>query len=496
MKSIEFMRLKPQISHTTPIESDELKSRMNLKMQQKRPHYIVASVEVGNTTTKCILMAVNMENGRSSLVNRTVKMTRDVRAPNDGEEVFGYTLNNVPLTREAVAELVKGTLIECHRAANLSVKDDLNFVVRSTGVVAGFRTPEEVGNIIRALADGCLQAEIPPSSMTPALTIENIPPGFRPHTLIDKINFNGAVAGVFPPKGGTGVEVVANEMEGELATAGIKEGAKGTRVDYRNPCISLDFGTTLDGRVTSADTPYATTIANFCGLAGAIPDAIIKGTGLVDRKLGAALDVINEKPAGKLTWMRKAKIIEEYTDEIHEQITIETVPSDRDHYGTIPVNSKAAKTLNVTLIGCDVGENASKLQKLEEIGRQMHEEYNLKTISAILDLTMAKVVQRLVKTTLENEFMSEQTAIGITGRAAITGNKPKLILKEIEELGIYKKPEENIVFVDDGLARGAAVMARCMNSLGTPKTPLGGNRGGGCVLGARIKHEKRQVERR
>ncbi len=490
MRSLEFMRLKPQISHTTPIESDELKSRMNLKMQQTRPYYIVASVEVGNTTTKCILMAVNVENGRSSLVNRTVKMTRDVRGPKGGEEVFGYTLNNVPLTREAVSELVKDTLVECHRTANLSVKDDLNFVVRSTGVVAGFRTPEEVGNIIRALADGCLQAGIPPSSMTPALTIENIPPKFRPYTLIEKISFNGGVAGVFPPRGGTGVEIVANEMEGELATAGIKEGAKGTKVDYRNPCISLDFGTTLDGRVTNRETPYATTIANFCGLAGAIPDAVIKGTGLVDRKLGAALDVISEKPTGKLTWMRKAKIIEEYTDKIHDQIRIETVPLGRDHYGTVPVNPKAAKTLNVTLIGCDVGENASKLQELEEIGSKMHEECDLKTISAILDLTMAKVVQRLVKTALEKKLMSEETAIGITGRAAITGNKPKLVLKEIEELGIYKKPEENIVFVDDGLARGAAVMARCMNSLGTPKTPLGGNRGGGCVLGARIKHEK------
>ena len=496
MKSIEFMRLKPEVSHTTPIESEELKSRINLKMQQMRPHYIVASVEVGNTTTKCILMAVNLDTGRSSLVNRTVKMTRDVRRPLEGEEVFGYTLNDVPLSREAVAELVRETLVECHRAVNLSIKDDLNFVVRSTGVVAGFRTPEEVGNIIRALADGCLQAGVPPSSMTPALTIENIPPAFRPYTLIDKVSFSGGVAGVFPPRGGTGVEIVANEMEGELATAGIKEGAKATRVDYRNPCVSLDFGTTLDGRVTNSELPYATTIANFCGLAGAIPDAIIKGTGLVDRKLGAALDVLSERSPGRLVWMRKGRMIEEYTEEIHEHITIETVPSSRDHYGTVPVNPKAAEALNVKLIGCDVGENGSKLQRLEEIGRRMYEECNLKTISAILDLTMARVVRRLVEVVLENDLMSEETAIGVTGRAAITGDKPKLILREIGELGVYRKPEENIVFVDDGLARGAAVMARCMNSLGTPRRPLGGNRGGGCVLGARIKYEKEKRVKR
>ena len=46
-----------------------------------------------------------------------------------------------------------------------------------------------------------------------------------------------------------------------------------------------------------------------------------------------------------------------------------------------------------------------------------------------------------------------------------------------------------MVFVDDGLARGAAVMARCMNSMGTPKNPLGGLRGGKCILKERIDYE-------
>jgi len=44
-------------------------------------------------------------------------------------------------------------------------------------------------------------------------------------------------------------------MEGELATAGIKEGSRWTDVDFRNPCLSMDFGTTLDGRITSDELP-------------------------------------------------------------------------------------------------------------------------------------------------------------------------------------------------------------------------------------------------
>ena len=50
-------------------------------------------------------------------------------------------------------------------------------------------------------------------------------------------------------------------------------------------------------------------------------------------------------------------------------------------------------------------------------------------------------------------------------------------------MGIYKNGAvNNIMFCDDGLARGAAVMARCMNSFGTPKVPLGGVRGGKCIM--------------
>ena len=64
---------------------------------------------------------------------------------------------------------------------------------------------------------------VPPRLMTPAMSIHNILEKFRRYTMIEKVIFMGAVASCFPPQGSTGVEVVANEMEGELATAGIKD---------------------------------------------------------------------------------------------------------------------------------------------------------------------------------------------------------------------------------------------------------------------------------
>lgn len=467
---------KPRIAESPPVDILELK---------KEPYYIVASVEVGNSTTKCILTATNMKNGQTRIVNKTVKMTRDVRRPRPGEEVFAHTLCGTPLTRESVSELVRDALLESHGKARLSIKDDLNFVVRSTGVVAGFSSPDEVGTFIQALAEGCLMAGVPPRLMTPAMSIQNIPPNFRAYCLMDKIVFNGPVASVFPPKGSTGVEIVANEMEGELATAGIKEGAKWTDVDFRNPCLSLDFGTTLDGRITSAELPYSNTIGNFCGLAGAIPDALVQGTGLVDPQTGTTLDIFKGK---------KAKInrhARDYARAIDELITIERVPIGRSRYGSVPVNPAAAEKIGVVLIGCDVGENGSLLNLLAQLGRKIHQEKGMKTLFGAIDVAAAQVARRLVEVAMKAGLVTTETAIGITGRAGISGNKPELILEEIGALNLYDQPEKNVVFVDDGLARGAAVMARCMNSMGTPRHPLGGLRGGGCILKKRIDYEAR-----
>lgn len=483
---------KPRISESPPIRPAELKGDPRMGMVTQ--FFIVASIEVGNTTTKCILTATNMKDGSTRILNKTVKMTRDVRKPKPNERIFGSTLSGVSLTRESIAELVRDTLLEAHEAVNLDIKTDLDFAVRSTGVVAGFSSPHEVGEFIKALADGCLMAGIPPKKMVPAMSIDNVPSRFRDHTLIDKIVFNGAVGGVLPPLGSTGVEIVANEMEGELSTAGIKEGAKWAGVDYRNPIFSMDFGTTLKGRITNGDIPYARTVANVCGYAGAIPDAVIKGTGLVDRRYGAALDLFRDNKE-RLIWLIKGGAIEKYAKAIHERITIELVPEDRDKYGSVPVDPAAARDIGVALLGCDVGENGSLMPELTDIGAQIYSKHGLKTMFATLDLVSAMIVERMVNLAKDNQLITGKTSIGLTGRAAITGCKPYLILNAIKRLELFDSPRDHVVFVDDGLARGAAVMARCMNSMGVPKNPIGGVRGGRCVLNQRIEYYKRSKER-
>lgn len=180
-----FSRPRPRIAESPNVDYLELKCE---------PYYIVASVEVGNTTTKSILTATNMVSGKTYIVNKTIKMTRDVRPPKSGEEIFARTINGTPLTKDSIAELVRDTLIESHEKARLDIKTDLNFVVRSTGVVAELDSPEQIGVFIQALAQGCLMAGVPPRLMTPAMSIDNIIDKFKRYSLMDEVVFSGAVA--------------------------------------------------------------------------------------------------------------------------------------------------------------------------------------------------------------------------------------------------------------------------------------------------------------
>ena len=81
--------------------------------------YVTASVELGNTTTKCIVMATNLNTSESYLLNKTVKMTRDIRPPKPSEEVFGKTVWGIELSKEAVTEMVKDTVLEALKKCNV-----------------------------------------------------------------------------------------------------------------------------------------------------------------------------------------------------------------------------------------------------------------------------------------------------------------------------------------------------------------------------------------
>ncbi|MDD1666166.1 MAG: methanogenesis marker 14 protein, partial [Methanomicrobiales archaeon] len=146
----------------------------------------------------------------------------------------------------------------------------------------------------------------------------------------------------------------------------------------------------------------------------------------------------------------------------------------------------AAKS-GVALIGCDCGENGGDIPKLVEIGAEIYKNHGLPTVNEVVDRVCADMALRLVDVARQQNLVPPNSSIGFTGRAAISGNKPYLIVDGIAERGIYEDPIDHLVFVDDGLGRGAALMGRCMCSLGKPRNPLGGVRGGACIMKRRMK---------
>jgi hypothetical protein len=127
---------------------------------------------------------------------------------------------------------------------------------------------------------------------------------------------------------------------------------------------------------------------------------------------------------------------------------------------------------------------------LKDIGAEIYKNHSLSLLNVVIDRVCAEMALRLVDVTREEGMLLPNSSIGFTGRAAISGRKPEYILEGITERKLFSDPNDHLVFVDDGLARGAALMGRCMNSLGKPKNPIGGVKGGPCIMARRIKAGK------
>jgi len=436
----------------------------------------VASVELGNSTTKSILSATDLKSGKTYILDKAVRMTREALSRESG---FCHTITLVELSEDSIAELVKETLQECACATGITVPD-LHFVVRSSGVTAGFTSVDEMQGVIKALAKGCLLAGIPPRKMISPMTINDIPKELRTFSRMERTYFDGAVTSNEAP---AGESLVANEMEGELVTAGLKEAAKWLDVDFRNPILSLDFGTTLAGRVTDDQLPYSRVSGSFCGLAGAIPDAFISH--IVSEKYPSVLDCPQTNLKGKL----KKEVVTGYAEDVMRLLRIEKI-SAGTMFGGSPVNVEAARKSGVTLIGVDAGDNLSDLPKIAEVGNDIHREESMQYVMAVIDEVSARVVEALVGIAKEEGLLLANTKIGITGRAGITGKKPELALEKLSNL-FGRNMDKEVIFADDALARGAAVLGRCMHQFGSPGNPIGGTQGGGCIYGKRIKRQKK-----
>lgn len=439
----------------------------------KNHFFTVLSVELGNTTIKSVIMTTNIKTNKNYQLNKLVRLTRDIRLPKDSENVFGHTIWNKPLSKEAIEEVITNIILDSLSEVNLDV-DDLDFVVRSTGVVAISSLYKDMGLIIKALSDGCLKAGIKPAQMTAPFSINNIPKHVRKFSFFNSIQFDGSVVSVASPNA---VGVVANEMESELVTAGIKLASKGSSIDYRNPVISIDMGTTLAGQVIDDSKPYANLRCNYIGLAGGISDVILRGCKLIDTEY-STID-FNENNDKEIKVNRKTLF--ENTIKLHEFIDIMEVPNEITVYGSVAIDNLSRKKSKMKIIGSTINNK----EKLVSTFKKIIKNYSNSEILLQIDDMYAYLIKRLIDKTEEMHLITPNSTLGITGRAGITGQKPKFIKEYLNDYF------DNIIFTQDGLALGAMMMARCMNSLGTPVNPVGGSRNGMCIMQQRIKFNKK-----
>ena len=434
----------------------------------KDQFYTVLSVELGNTTIKSIIVTTNIKTNQSYEINKVVYLTRDIRLPLDSEEVFGHTIWDKPLSKEAIEETIVKVILDSLNEVNMTV-DDLDFVVRSTGVIAISNLSKEGGLIIKALSDACLNAGIKPSQMTAPFSLKNIPSHVRNYSFFNTIEFDGSIVSVEPPKT-TGI--LANEMEGELVTAGIKLASKNSSIDFRNPIISIDMGTTLAGQIVDDKKPYAKLLCNFVGLAGGISDILLRGCKIIEDN-HSTIDIRDYEKYDKLNLQE----IREVTKKLHKYIDIMEVPPNISEFGLVTIHSSQINSSEVKIIGVKINDE----KKFVQTFNSLVDISDVKRVMIQIDDLYAYYIKRLIDETKKLDLITKDMTIGITGRAGTTGLKPKLISD-------YLKNEINdILFVDDGLALGALMMARCMNSLGTPTNPIGGSKHGFCIMQQRVK---------
>ena len=80
------------------------------------------------------------------------------------------------------------------------------------------------------------------------------------------------------------------------------------------------------------------------GLPSAIPDALVRGTGLVNERTGTALDIFGEHSvSGGLFSGGNRRVVDDYVERCHKHIDIRIVPTDREKLQGISPRSITAR---------------------------------------------------------------------------------------------------------------------------------------------------------
>lgn len=408
----------------------------------KGPAFVVASLEFGNVSTRCTLTATDLRARRTFILAQASRPTREAGAREGG---LVTTISGIQLTSGSLQKLIARVLQDSLSSAGISF-EDIHFAVPITSVFGGLPDLPSVGSVKQAILKGCIRAGLPQGCVRRPVKLEELEPELRSFSSLGKGEFKGFVAGIRTP---IEPRFTANEVESVLAAAGIVEGGG---LSLSSSVMALDLGATLSGLVVDES---ARPSALLCGLAGAVVDALAMGSGGVDPISGSVSELPDEEGEAY------PRVAEDWAEKVMKLVSIGRAAMGKRSLGMVPIDAKGAYENRVTLIGCEI--SGGNLSKLIELGREIAS-YGISTLRALIDRICARIIARLIEVADNEGLLAKRTVFGVAGRAGVTGEKPRLLLEFLKGLG-FENVQNRAIFIQNGLALGAAVLARCLYGL-------------------------------
>ena len=91
----------PCIVHDIPVPMIIRPGGTSTPEYKEKTYHIVLSIDVGNTTTDCIITGTNLETGITYLVNRNVQLMKDLSGHTHDDEIIAKTLDGIEISQKA-----------------------------------------------------------------------------------------------------------------------------------------------------------------------------------------------------------------------------------------------------------------------------------------------------------------------------------------------------------------------------------------------------------
>jgi len=201
--------------------------------------------------------------------------------------------------------------------------------------------------------------------------------------------------------------------------------------------ILLDLSTFLSGIVRKR-SPKNSGSGLFCGFGLNIIDNLVK-----------PYKNLNFQEVYQASLTENGKIYQEeisnFASKISKLIDVKEVPSGQKSIGKTPIDVGRSYDNHIKILGCDVGKNGSKINKLKKIGRKA-KSYGLASLAKLSEKTFYRLFEEIFTSLETNELIPREATLFISTRRDIPKKWKDNLPQVLRELG-YEKEVKEIKFL-------------------------------------------------